>query len=437
MTDAVDELAPAAAADRGRGGFVPVALGLGVFGLATFGFLGLAGQALGPALFAPLSVVWTLLNAVGIGLFLPFEQELGRTTAARRALGQGNGPVVGTVLRIGGVIVAAVVVVSLVASPLLASELLGGNRALVLLLVLALVGMGLSYAVRGLLSGTGRFGRYGAQMAVDGILRVVVAAALAASGVRDVAAYGAVLVLAPLAAVLLTTPRRRGELVSPGPTIARQDVVRAMVVLLVASVASQLLANAGPLVVQILATPGEEALAGQFLAALVIARVPVFLFAAVQAVLLPGLASLVGGGDAAGYIRRVSLVTGLTFAIAVAGVLVMWWWGDALVGLLFGDEFGVGRDVTLLIAVSGALFMLAQLCAQALLALGAERWVVAGWVAGLLALVAACFLGGPVTWVVAVALVVGSGGALAVLASALVVRTARWRRAVAGELRHG
>jgi O-antigen/teichoic acid export membrane protein len=436
MTDAVDELAPAAAADRGRGGFVPVALGLGVFGAATYGFLGLAGQALGPALFAPLSVLWTLLNAVGIGLFLPFEQELGRTTAARRALGQGNRPVVATVLRVGAVIVATVVVLSLVASPLLASELLGGRRTLVLLLVLALVGMGLSYAVRGLLAGNGRFGHYGAQLAADGILRVAAAAALYALDVREPAAYGVILVLAPLVAVLVTTPRRRGDLVSPGPAVVRGDVVRAMVVLLVASVTSQLLANAGPLVVQVLARPGDEALAGQVLAALVIARVPVFLFAAVQAVLLPGLASLVGSGDAAGYVRRLALVTGLTAVIAGVGVLVMWIWGDALVRLLFGDEFGVPQDVILLIAVSGALFMLAQLCAQALLALGAELWVVAGWATGLVALVVACFADGPVTWVAAMALVVGSGVALLVLAAALAVRTLRWRRTLETEVRH-
>ena len=437
MTDAVDELAPAAAADRGRGGFLPVAAGLGVFGLATYGFLGLAGQALGPALFAPLSVLWTLLNAVGIGLFLPFEQELGRTTAARRALGQGNRPVVGTVVRVGAVVIGSVVVLALVTFPLLASELLGGRRALVLLLVLALVGMGLSYAVRGLLAGNGRFGHYGAQLAADGVLRVAAAAVLAGLGVQDPVAYGVVLVVAPVVAVLVTTPRRPGELVSAGPAIARREVVRAMVVLLVASVASQLLANAGPLVVQVLADPGEDALAGQFLAALVIARVPVFLFAAVQAVLLPGLASLVGARDATGFVRRLALVTGLTGAIAGVGVLVMWWWGDALVGLLFGDEFGVGRDVILLIAVSGALFMLAQLCAQALLALGAETWVVVGWCVGLLALVGACAADGPVTWVAAVALVVGSGVALVVLAVALVVRTVRWRRTLGREVARG
>src|SRR3954447_1747931 len=118
MTDAVDELAPAVAAGR-RSGFIPVAVGLGVFGLTTYGFLGRAGKALGPELFAPLSVLWTIVNAVGIGVFLPFEQELGRTAAARRALGQGNRPVVAIVLRIALIVAAAVVVLAALGEPLL------------------------------------------------------------------------------------------------------------------------------------------------------------------------------------------------------------------------------------------------------------------------------------------------------------------------------
>lgn len=434
MTDVVDELAPAVGAERGRGGIIPVAIGLGVFGLATYGFLGRAGQALGPELFAPLSVLWTLLNAVGIGLFLPFEQELGRTTAARRAQGAGNRPVVRAVLRVALWIVVAVVVLAAVGAPLLSSRLLHGRGVLVLLLVLALVGMGLSYVVRGLLSGNARFGHYGAQLGVDGVLRLGAAAVLAAAGVDDPVAYGLVLVVAPVLAVVLTTPRHRGDLVRPGPDVVRRDVVRATVVLLAASVTSQLLANAGPIIVQLLAEPSEQALAGQFLAALVIARVPVFLFAAVQAVLLPGLAALVAAGQVRAFVRRLLVVVALTGAIAAVGVLVMLLWGRDLVTLLFGAEFAVSQDVVVLIAVSGGLFMLAQLSAQALLALAGDAWVVTGWCAGLVALVAACALGGDVTTVAAVALVVGSGVALVVLTAALAVRAASWRRTVATEV---
>ncbi|MEN1975318.1 lipopolysaccharide biosynthesis protein [Cellulomonas sp. P4] len=409
----------------GRLGFLSVAAGLGVYGLAAYVFLGVAGQALGPAAFAPLSVLWTLLNAVGIGLFLPFEQELGRTTASLRALGRGNDGVVRLVGRVAAVLLGAVALVCLVAWPLLTRRLFHGDATLVPLLVGALLGMAVAYVARGLLAGNGRYGSYGAQFVVDGLLRMAGAGALALAGVREVWAFGLVLVVAPLLAVLATTPRRAG-LVDAGEPPDAGAVRRAVAVLVVASLASQLLANAGPLVVQLRATPEQEVLSGQFLAALTIARVPVFMFSAVQAVLLPGLAAMVGLRDVAGYRRRLGLVTAATAAIGVGGTAAVWAWGEVLVPLLFGDGFGVSRTVVTLLALSGALFMLAQLAAQALLALAGERAVVVGWVAGAVALVVAAVLPGELTMVAVVALVVGSAVSLLVLTGALVLALRAW-----------
>ncbi len=59
-----------------------------------------------------------------------------------------------------------------------------------MLLVLAMAGMAAAYVVRGLLSGDGRFGHYGTQLAVDGVTRVLAAAILYAAGVSDVLAFG-------------------------------------------------------------------------------------------------------------------------------------------------------------------------------------------------------------------------------------------------------
>jgi len=410
-----------------------VAAGLGVYGLAAYVFLGVAGQALGPAAFAPLSVLWTLLNAFGIGLFLPFEQELGRTTASLRARGRGNAAVVRAVTRIAATLLLAVAALCLVTWPLLTRRLFHGDAALVPLLIGALLGMAVAYVARGLLSGNGRYASYGAQFVVDGALRMVAAGALALAGVREVWAFALVLVVAPLLAVLVTTPRRPVVVTSGAgdPPLDRGPVRRAVVVLVVASLASQLLANAGPLIVQLRATPAEEVLSGQFLAALTIARVPVFMFSAVQAVLLPGLATLVGLRDVPGFRRRLGLVTAATTAIGLVGTVAVWAWGDLLVPLLFGDGFGVSRTVITLLAASGALFMLAQLAAQALLALSAERVVVIGWVAGAVALVAAALLPGELTMVAVVALVVGSAVSLLVLTAALLVALRSWAASLA------
>jgi O-antigen/teichoic acid export membrane protein len=428
--------APPSAASRlgallsGRLGFLSVAVGLGVYGVAAYVFLGLAGQALGVEAFAPLSVLWTLLNAVGIGLFLPFEQELGRTTASLRARALGNGGVVRAVARVAVVLLAAVTVLCLVAWPLLTRRLFHGDASLVPLLLGAMAGMAVAYVARGLLAGSGRYAAYGAQFVVDGVLRAAGAGALYLAGVREVWAFALVLVVAPLAAVLVTTPRRP-PLVVPGEAPVPGTVRRAMVVLITASLASQLLANAGPLIVQLRATPAEEVLSGQFLAAITIARLPVFVFSAVQAVLLPGLAALVGLRDAAGFRRRLGLVAAATAAIGVGGTVAVWAWGDVLVPLLFGDAFGVGRSVVTLLALSGALFMLAQLAAQALLALTGERAVVVGWVAGAVALCGTALLPGELTSVAVAALVVGSAVSLLVLVGALLLAVRAWSAGLA------
>lgn len=414
----------------GRFSFLSVAVGLGVYGVAAWVFTAIGGRALGPDAFAPLGVLWTLLNAFGIGLFLPFEQELSRTTASRRVRGLGNAGAVRVVLAVAGVLFAAVLLICLVSWPAQTSRLFHGDVTLVPLLIGALLGMAVAYIARGLLSGQGRYANYGAQFVVDGLLRIAGAGGLAITGVRQVWAYGLVLVIAPLVAVAVTTPRRSALVVPSDPEPAG-PIRRAMVQLIIASVASQLLANAGALIVQLRATPAEATESGQFVAALVIARLPVFVFSAVQAVLLPGLASLAGKRDVAGFRRRLVLVTGATAAIGLVGTLVIGVWGDVLVPLFFGDAFGVGRTVVTLLALSGALFMLAQLAAQALLALSGERAALIGWVAGVAALIATALVPGDLVMVAVIALVVGSAVSLLVLTVSLVLAMRSWTATVA------
>lgn len=409
--------APSSAEGRGpwsaRVGTLSVPVGLAVFGLATYGYLALAQRGLDAEAFAPLSVLWTLLNAVGIGLFLPFEQELGRTTASRRAAGEGNGAVVRSGLVGAGAVLLGVAVLAAVLGGVIADRLFAGAAALVPLLVLSLVGMAASYVTRGLLAGHGLFGRYGAQLAADGVLRVAGAGLLALAGVDGVAAYGLVLVASPVLAVLLTTPRW-GRLVTPGPGHGLRVAARALTTLVAASLLSQALANAGPVVVQLLATPAESTASGEFTAALVVARVPLFAFAAVQAVLLPGLAALVGAGRLDAFRRRALLVLAVTGSLGLLGTAAVWVVGPPVVELLF-PGFGVTREVITLIALSGAAFMVAQVLAQALLALGRDHAVLLGWAAGLVGLVAALVWTGPLELRAAWSLVAGAVVAAVVL----------------------
>ncbi|MFE5864639.1 hypothetical protein ACFQ77_29415 [Streptomyces virginiae] len=111
--------------------------------------------------------------SVGIGLFIPVEQELTRIVAARAVRGEGGAPV----LRKAGLLTAGVLAVVLGALALfagpIADRLFRDDQALVAVLGAAFTGVALWYLTRGVLAGTGRFTAYGSPLAVDGGLRTV------------------------------------------------------------------------------------------------------------------------------------------------------------------------------------------------------------------------------------------------------------------------
>ncbi len=61
--------------------------------------------------------------------------------------------------------------------------------------------------------------------------------------------------------------------------------------------AAAALLNAGPIAANLLAKPGQDRLVSEFSYAVLVARVPLFLFQAVQAALLPKLARLAAQGQ--------------------------------------------------------------------------------------------------------------------------------------------
>ena len=101
-----------------------------------------------------------------------------------------------------------------------------------------------------------------------------------------------------------------------------REISTALGCLMLASLLSFGIMNIGPVLVKLLADESENDAAGQFLPALVIARIPLFLFQAVQAALLPKLSALAGAGRSrsfrSGLMRLLAVVAGL----AVIGTIV-------------------------------------------------------------------------------------------------------------------
>jgi len=408
-------------------GTAAIGLGLIANGLGAYLFLSLAGRGLGTEAFAPLSVMWALSFAVAPGLFLPLEQEISRTVAARRANNTGAAPVVRQAAYIGAALVAVVVVLTLASWPVSQRLIFDHQVMLMVGFLLILVGYALAHVVRGLLSGHGYFVDYSIYFGVEGFSRIAIALAFFLVGVHQAGPYGLALGLIPFLAVAAALVRPRALLLE-GPPSDRGEVTASLGVLLVASLFTAGLMNAGPIAMGLLAGEGESEEAGRFLAGLVIARVPLFLFQAVQASLLPRLSLLAAGAQWAEFrsaLARLMSVVGLIGGVAsVAAFLV----GPWAVSLLFGADFTLSNRDLGLLAISSAAFMAAVALGQALIALGSQNALAVAWGFGVATFLAIVALGSDLYLRVELGLVLGTLVVSVALAAMLGVALREARR---------
>lgn len=365
-------------------GTIPVAVGLLVGGVTILGFLTISGRVLGPDRYAALSTLWLTVFVAAPGFFLPVEQELARALANRRARGVGGGPLVRRAAGLGAAMLAVLLVISAAGFVPARDELFHGENLLALSLMASLVGYFGAHLARGTLSGNGRFGPYGVIFGVEGVSRLAGCVVLAVAGVKSVGPYGLLVAVAPFVAIAIALPRQRG-LVTPGPDAPWSELSTRMSLLLAGSVLTQSLVNAAPLTVAVLAGSDEKEVVGRFMAGVLIARVPLFMFQAVQAALLPKLAGLAGAGRYADF--RSGLLRLLTVVIAIggAGTLGAFTVGPWALRTFFNPDFELGRGDLGLLAAGSAAFMLAVTLGQALIALDAHGRAVLGWLTGLVA----------------------------------------------------
>lgn len=394
-------------------------------GVASYGFLTITGRALGPERYGALSALWALGFLLGNGACLPIEQEVSRALASRAARGVGGAPLIRRAT-IGTLAFAGVLVIGcLLAGPWLVNDLFDDQALLLVGLVLLLAGYAIEYLVRGVLAGNSRFSPYGVLLGGEAGSRLLATAVLAVIGVATAGPYGIVLGAAPYVGVLLSL-RKRDGLVTPGPPAPWRELSRAFGWLLAGSLFAQALINTGPILVQILAPAKDDTATGQFLASLVIARIPVFLFQGVQAALLPRLAGHAGAGqvrDLGAETRRMTAAVGV---LCVAATLGAWLLGPAVVRIFFGADFALGRRDLAMLAAASCIYLLALTLSQALIALRRQPRVAIGWGVGILALTVVTVLGHDLLLRVELGFLVGALTASVAMALLL-----------AGPLRHG
>jgi O-antigen/teichoic acid export membrane protein len=354
--------------------------------VTAYSTLILAGRILGATRFAGLGALYVLINTVATGLFQPLEQEVARRRGRERTTGQVDRSLLRRALVFGMCLCLVVLAVALALhGPTV--RLLGGEPQLLAAFGLALPGYVLCFVVRGELSGARRMGRYGLQLSVESTFRLLALGLLFVIGVRSVTAYGWLFGAAPWLAAAGSTIGLRWPLATGDrPDAPRTHLAGPLALLLVSTLAAQLLIGAGPITAQIFSGAAEAAAAGAFLAALVMVRLPVFLFTAVQPSMLPTMSAHVAAGRRAAFrsvLWRVMRVMGL---IAAATFVITTALGPPGLKVLFGPDYVLSRSAFALMAVSVALYMTAGVLGQAVLALGHHRLVTAGWLTGLIGL---------------------------------------------------
>jgi O-antigen/teichoic acid export membrane protein len=199
--------------------------------------------------------------------------------------------------------------------------------------------------------------------------------------VKAVGAYAFVVALSPLVGVAIVVVRKQLG-ADPGPPAAWSEVTPNLGWLLLGSVFAAGLVNAGPIVVDLLARKKDAKLVTWFGSGVLLARIPLFLFQAVQAALLPRLAELIGKGALDefrhGFRRLVLVVTGVA-ALGALGSAVL---GPYLLQKVFQAHLSA-LTVTLL-AVGSGVYMIALTFAQAVIALHGHALVAIGWLAGMI-----------------------------------------------------
>lgn len=371
-------------------GTIPVGIGLLVAGLASFAFLKVGTNALGgDHEFGPVQALWFTTFALAPGFFLPLEQELSRALSHRRALGQGGKPVLRKVAQLGVVLAVTVAVVVLAGSAFVTDEVFDGHWALTFALIVAFVSYAPVHLARGIASGSARFRAYGIIMGADGAMRVAFCMLLAAFGVKAAGPYGFAVALAPLTGLLWVATK--GELgTDDGPPASWKEVTPNLGWLLVGSVFAAGLVNAGPIAANLLKDEGQTEMVTQFGKGVLLSRIPLFLFQAVQAALLPRLARLAARNEIAEFrngFRKLLLIVVGVGVVGTAGAFAL---GPFVMDKMYKADLS-GRTMAML-AVGSAIYMLALALAQAVIALKGHALVGLGWGIGMATFVVVTWL---------------------------------------------
>ena len=359
-------------------GTVTVGIGLFIAGISAYIFFKIGQQALGQDGFKPIVAMWFIAFALAPGFFLPIEQEVSRAIAHRHALGQGGLPVIKRIAPLAFILLLTLVIIIAIFSSSISKNMFEGYGIVTFCLMLTLVSYAPMHLARGICSGTGRFGAYGIIIGADGAVRVIGCAVLWLSGVTHVGPYAFMIGFSPIVGVIAVG--LAGKLrVDYGPEATWSEVTPNLGWLLMGSLFAAALVNAGPITVDILGNSEPAEVVTRFGNAVIFARIPLFLFQAVQAALLPRLAKLAAQRNLSEFSRGLRQLMILVCGVGVVGTVGAFLVGPQVLDLVY--QGGIDRRTMTLLALASAMYMVGLATAQAVIALRGHAIVALGWFA--------------------------------------------------------
>jgi O-antigen/teichoic acid export membrane protein len=287
------------------------------------------------------------------------------------------------------------IVAGLILRHFLISKLFDGSTSVFIALLVAVTALWGSYLTRGAFAGRDQYGVYGLQLALEGAIRAV-AAATAVWFTWSTAGFSLSLAAALAISVIFTLPWLRGGKRNPATTLnpndrSTRDQLSILAWLVFGAAMMQTLTNIGPIVAKLTPnqTPGA---AGNYLAGIMLARLPLFVFAAIQAALLPRLARSYSAGDNRGFRRQITNLSVLIVLAMGVFVAVLVAAGPTIVEAVYGGHLGLGRSDLAIMAAATAMIMLTIVAGSGAIAVGAAAASSVSWAVGVAGMAAVLVL---------------------------------------------
>ena len=356
-----------------------VLIGIGALALGSYLLLAITSRALSPHEYSMFAAFWSVVMGLILGATAPLETFGLGTTSINEDKLQIDRQFVDAIRLVFSILFICILLIL----PWSVPRVFDGHWSFLIATVLTLVGFVFTYSARGILIVEHKSSKYAQLMSLESLLRILLALLL----IAVIGAAGSSVALAVALAAVITgalsyySVRFHLELKVRVSSLRFKNT-GTFTPLLVASMATLLLLNLGPFVVQYLAG-AQAAAAGVFLNALTLSRIPIMLGPVLQARLVPSVVAilsrekfptlfkLIGKG------LRILLVGGLIFVVTFS------LFGNLVIDLLFGGTTKLNHLDLALLAIPTVLYLFAVTFQSVLVALKETRSIAKAWSAGL------------------------------------------------------